>query len=204
MKGDSFMEISNYELIRRRFKETIQIKNTILNDESMINCINQLSLDICSIIEDGGKLLICGNGGSASDALHIAGELVGRFEKERRAYSAIALNSDVATITAIANDYGYEEVFSRQVEGLMQSKDLLIGISTSGNSVNIINAFNKAKKIGGKTALLSGRDGGKLKNLADYAIIVPSNVTAHIQESHLIIYHIMCEIIERTLVERDA
>lgn len=198
------MEISNYELIRRRFKETIQVKNHILDDENIINCINQLSLDICSIIENGGKNLICGNGGSVSDALHIAGELIGRFEKERRAYSAIALNSDVATITAIANDYGYEEIFSRQVKGLRQERDLLIGISTSGNSANIINVFYKAKEIGGKTALLSGRDGGKLKGIADYAIVVPSNVTACIQESHLVIYHIMCKIIERVLVERNA
>lgn len=182
------MGTNNCQIIRNRFRETIQVKNTILDDEAMINCIDSLSLEICSVIESGGKILTCGNGGSAADAMHIAGEIVGRFEKERRAYTAVALNSDVATMTAIANDYGYEEVFSRQVEGLMQANDLLIGISTSGNSVNIVNAFHKAKEIGGKTALLSGKDGGILKDLADYAIIVPSNVTARIQESHEVIY----------------
>jgi D-sedoheptulose 7-phosphate isomerase len=192
----------NEQLIRERFESSIETKKKIIDNDDMIRSIDELANTIANTIANGGKLLICGNGGSASDALHIAGEIVGRFQKERKSYAAIALNSDVATMTAIANDYGYDEVFSRQVEGLMNPDDILLGISTSGNSQNIIKAFEKAHEIGGKTALLSGRDGGKLKSISDFSIVVPSDVTARIQESHLLIYHIMCEIIENTLSEK--
>lgn len=186
-------------LIKERFNESIAVKEAVLTNEQIINTISSLADEISESIKSGGKLLICGNGGSAADALHIAGEILGRFQKERKGYAAVSLNADVATMTAIANDYGYEEVFARQVEGIMNPQDILLGISTSGNSKNVVRAFEKAHDIGGKTALLSGKDGGVLKNIADYAIIVPSKVTARIQESHLLIYHILCEIIEDNL-----
>lgn len=195
------LNMKKTDIVKTRLSESIAAKEQILNDENLIGEISRLAEDISNTIHNGGKLLICGNGGSASDALHIAGELVGRFQAERKGYAVIALNSNTAAMTAIANDYGYEWVFSRQVEALLTPKDILLGISTSGNSENIIKAFDKAHEIGGNTALLSGRDGGVLKNIADYCIIVPSDNTARIQENHMCIYHIICEIVEMKLCE---
>lgn len=192
------------ETIRTRIQESIAAKQSLLEDTELIATIDRLAKDVAASILRGGKLLICGNGGSASDALHIAGEILGRFQMERPGYAAVALNADVATMTAIANDYGYEYVFSRQVEGLMQKDDILLGISTSGNSANIVRAFEKAKEKGGRTALLSGKDGGKLKAMADYPIVVPAKVTARIQECHLCIYHILCELVEAQIVAQTA
>ena len=143
----------------------------------------------------------CGNGGSASDALHFAGEIIGRFQREREAWPAIVLNADVATMTAIANDYGYEEIFSRQAEGHCKPGDVFIGISTSGNSKNVIKAIRAAKKKGCKTAGLLGKEGGMIKDIVDYSIIIPCNVTARIQECHILLIHIICEIVERYLDE---
>ena len=187
-------------IICDRIRESIVEKQKILKDEAKICAIAEMSVEIVHALKAGGKLLICGNGGSAADSLHIAGEIVGRFQKERKAFSAISLNSDVATMTAIANDYGFEQVFSRQVEGLMTPRDVLLGISTSGNSKNVINAFEKAKEIGGKTMLLAGKGGGKLKDIADVSIIVPADVTARIQECHMVIYHTICELVEQGLL----
>ncbi|MDF2431398.1 MAG: D-sedoheptulose 7-phosphate isomerase [Mucilaginibacter sp.] len=151
---------------------------------------------ITSVIKAGNKVLLAGNGGSAADAQHIAAELSGRFVKERKALPGIALTVDTSALTAIANDYGYDHVFSRQVEGLAQPGDLFIGISTSGNSQGILNAFETAKKIGCKTLGLSGRDGGKMNGLCDLNIIVPSQVTARIQEMHILIGHILCKAVD--------
>ena len=186
-------------LVEERFLNSIHIKNEMMRDEETLVTIKKLAEEISRVIKKGGKILTCGNGGSASDSLHIVGELMGRFQKDRNGYSAIALNADVATMTAIAHDYGYDEVFSRQVEGLMKEGDIVLGISTSGNSSNVIKAFERAKELGGKTALLSGNDGGILKDLADYKIVVPSDVTARIQECHMLVYHILCEIVEDKL-----
>lgn len=193
------LDNSNLELVKKRLEESISVKQKILNDEEMIHIISELADEITEVLRNGGKILVCGNGGSASDALHIVGELVGKFQIERNGYSAIALNADVATMTALANDYGYDYVFSKQVEALMSNNDLLIGISTSGNSQNVVKAFEKAIEIGGRTALLSGKDGGKLKDMATYSIVVPSDITARIQEAHMCIYHIICEIVEKEL-----
>ena len=171
--------------IEREIVDSIEVKKEILKDKELLSTLATMANQIAASLKNNGKILICGNGGSASDALHIAGEIVGRFQKERNAYPAIALNSDVATMTAIANDYGYNQVFSRQVEGLMRPGDILLGISTSGNSKNVIKAVEKAHEIGGKAFLLTGKSGGKLKDVCDLKIIVPSNVTAHIQEAHI-------------------
>jgi D-sedoheptulose 7-phosphate isomerase len=151
---------------------------------------------IVTIIKNGSKVLIAGNGGSAADAQHIAAELSGRFVKERKALPGIALTTDTSAITSIANDYGYEYVFSRQLEALAQPGDLFIGISTSGNSEGILKAFQSAKKIGCKTLGLSGRNGGKMNGLCDLNIIVPSDVTARIQEMHILIGHILCKAVD--------
>lgn len=146
-----------------------------------------------SVLKSNCKVLIAGNGGSAADAQHIAAELSGRFVRDRRALPGIALTTDTSALTSIANDYGYDHVFSRQVEALGRVGDLFIGISTSGNSQGILNAFEAATKLGCKTLGLSGRDGGKMTGLCDLNIIVPSNVTARIQEMHILIGHILCK-----------
>lgn len=189
------------KLIKKRINESIIAKQAIVSNPDMIEKIEKISKEIAKTISNGGKLLICGNGGSASDSLHFAGEIVGRFQLERRAWPAIVLNADVATMTAIANDYGYEEVFSRQTEGLMTNKDILIGFSTSGNSKNVCQAMLKAKEIGGFTIGMLGDAGGEIYKLADCSIVVPSKVTARIQESHIMIVHIICEIVEKILTD---
>ena len=186
-------------LIKHNISDSIETKQRIMSDPDLLKEIGNLAALMAETIERGNKILVCGNGGSASDALHIVGEIVGRFQKERRGYPALALNADVATITAIANDYGYGQVFARQVEAMFCEGDLLIGISTSGNSLNIIHAFEKVHELSGKTALLSGGDGGKLRDKSDLCVIVPSKITARIQESHMCIYHILCEIVESRL-----
>jgi len=167
--------------------------------------INTLSGDIemactmmVSVLKSGNKVLLAGNGGSAADAQHIAAELSGRFVKERKALPGIALTVDTSALTSIANDYGYEYVFSRQVEAFAQPGDLFIGISTSGNSLGILNALESAKKLGCKTLGLSGRNGGKMNGLCDLNIIVPSDVTARIQEMHILIGHILCKAVDNS------
>lgn len=164
--------------------------------EQLIGDIEQACEMIISAIQSGNKVLTAGNGGSAADAQHIAAELSGRFVKHRKALPGIALTTDTSALTAIANDYGYDHVFSRQVEALAQPGDLFIGISTSGNSQGILNAFETATKFGCKTLGLSGRDGGKMNGICDLNIIVPSDVTARIQEMHILIGHILCKAVD--------
>jgi len=147
-------------------------------------------------LKKGGKVLIFGNGGSAADAQHIAAELSGRFKKERKALAGIALTTDTSALTAIGNDYGYEFVFSRQVEALCNKNDIVIGISTSGNSLNVIKAINSAKQIGAKAITLSGKTGGEMKNLGDVNIVIPSNDTPRIQEMHIMVGHMICALID--------
>ncbi|MGN6638616.1 MAG: D-sedoheptulose 7-phosphate isomerase [Mucilaginibacter sp.] len=149
-----------------------------------------------STLKKGNKVLLAGNGGSAADAQHIAAELSGRFVKERKALPGIALTTDTSALTSIANDYGYEYVFSRQVEALANPGDLFIGISTSGNSQGILNAFDTARKLDCTTLGLSGRNGGKMNGICDLNIIVPSEVTARIQEMHILIGHILCKAVD--------
>lgn len=150
-------------------------------------------------LEDKKKVYIFGNGGSASDAQHFAAELVGRFEKERNGYPVIALNTDSSTLTAISNDYGFEMVFAKQVDSICESGDLLIGITTSGNSKNIINAFSLAKKKSVSTIALTGNKGGEIKKFADLSVIVPSSRTCRIQECHIFILHFICELLDQKL-----
>lgn len=147
----------------------------------------------------GNKILICGNGGSAADAQHFAAELTGRYKTERRGLPGIALTTDTSALTAIGNDYGYDRVFDRQVEALSQKGDLLIGISTSGNSTNVINALKVAREMGCKTLGLTGRDGGAMNDLCDVNLVVPSDDTPRIQEMHILFEHTICQIIDNEL-----
>lgn len=187
------------KLIRQRIKESLELKQKILEDEKLIKEMNFLADKIRIAIRENHKLVVCGNGGSASDALHFAGEMVGRFQKERTAWPAVVLNADVASLTAIANDYGYENVFARQAQGQVMKGDVFIGISTSGNSVNVLKAIKVAEEKGAITAALLGKDGGKIKEFTKFPIIVPCNVTARIQECHIMLIHIICEIVENEL-----
>ena len=150
-------------------------------------------------LRQGGKVLFCGNGGSAADSQHLAAELTGRFIKDRRPLAAVALSTDTSALTCIANDYSFDEVFARQVAGLGRAGDLLIGISTSGNSRNVIRAVEEAQKLGMQSVGLLGRDGGQLRALCNHAIVVPHNVTARIQECHILIGHTLCGLIEQEL-----
>lgn len=183
-------------IIKEKIKESIAVKERILSDEILLAKIEEAAVRVREALASGNKILLCGNGGSASDALHIAGEFVGRFQKDRSAYPAIALNADVASMTSIANDFGYDHVYERAVEGYGKNGDVLIGISTSGNSGNVCLALDKAKDMGITTIAFSGMSGGKMVNKADIAIVVPGDVTARIQEAHIMIGHILCEIAE--------
>ena len=151
---------------------------------------------VTEALEAGSKILLFGNGGSAADAQHIAAELTGRYKIERKGLPAIALTTDTSALTAIANDYGYEQVFSRQVEALARPGDVVFGISTSGNSPNVIYALEKAKELGCKAIGLSGKGGGEMNNVCDLNIIVPSDDTARIQEMHILIGHILCQLVD--------
>jgi D-sedoheptulose 7-phosphate isomerase len=167
--------------------------------ESHTDSIVTAARVIESCLRDGGKILIFGNGGSAADAQHIAAEFVGRFERERAALPAIALTTDTSALTAIANDYGFEQVFARQVRALGRAGDVAVAISTSGNSPNILAAVDAASELGLKIIGLTGRDGGALAAACDVCLVVPSPDTARIQECHLTIEHIICETVERLL-----
>lgn len=186
-------------IIKERIRDSINIKEALLEDESLLNAVENAANEIAKAIGNENKIVICGNGGSASDALHFAGEIVGRYQKERNPWSAIALNADAATMTAIANDYGYDEVFARQAQGHVKQGDVFVGISTSGNSENVLKACRIAEEQGAVTIALLGRDGGKINGVADYPIIIPCNITARIQECHILLIHIICEIVEEKL-----
>ena len=190
-------------LIKQRISESIAVKQGLLGNESLLKIEENLANEIVNCISNGGKLVLCGNGGSASDALHFAGEIVGRFVKERKAWPAVVLNADVATLTAIANDYGYDDSFARQAQAHLTPNDIFIGISTSGNSENVLRAVNVAKQIGAKTAALLGKDGGKIGKLVDFPLIVPCNTTARVQESHILLIHILCELAEAKLADME-
>lgn len=182
-------------------KENIELHQAILYDEALINQIDLISQKMIQVIEAGKLVMICGNGGSASDAQHMAAELVGRFEKERRGLPAIDLTANGPIITSLGNDYDFHKVFSRQVESLGTEGDMLVGFSTSGNSKNVAEAFRYAKEKGIFTVGLLGRDGGILKELSDIPLIVPHQVTARIQEVHATIIHITCGIVEKYFAE---
>ena len=168
-----------------------------LENGSYIKEIELVGLKMIETLNNGGKIILAGNGGSAADAQHFAGEIVGRFTMERNSLPAMSLCVDPSVVTCIANDYGYEEVFARQIDGVGKSGDLFVGISTSGNSENIIRAVNKCKEKRITTVGLLGKNGGKLQGICDYALTVPSNNTPRIQEVHTLSVHLLCEMIEK-------
>lgn len=177
--------------------DSIHIKEQLL--QTQIDKIIKAAKLIIIALRSGGKVLIFGNGGSAADAQHIAAEFVGRFQKERKGLPAIALNTNTSVLTALSNDYSYEIVFSRQIEALAQPSDVVIGISTSGRAKNVLSAIKKAKEMGVKTICFSGAGGGELAKCADICLVMPSSVTARIQEAHITIGHIICELVEDEL-----
>jgi D-sedoheptulose 7-phosphate isomerase len=182
------------ETLLQQVDEAAALKHRFFEAE-MDRVLSQAA-DMAERLRRGCKILVCGNGGSAADAQHFAAELSGRYLKERRALAGLALTTDTSALTAIGNDYGFDRVFSRQVEALGRPGDLLVGISTSGNSPNVILAVEAAKALGMRTLGLLGRDGGKLLPLVDEALVVPSPVTARIQEVHQMVYHFWCEALD--------
>jgi D-sedoheptulose 7-phosphate isomerase len=185
--------------IQDQIKQSFETKQAIYENQELLNVIADVAKACVEVYKNNKKTILAGNGGSAADAQHIAAELVGRYGFDRPSIPSLALTTDTSNLTAIGNDYGYDAVFSRQLEGMGVSGDLFIGISTSGNSKNVINAFEVAKKKDITTVALVGRDGGEMAKLADFAIVVPSNATPRIQESHILIGHIICDIIEKEL-----
>jgi len=181
-------------LLESSLREHLEAIQSLL--DSKLPEIEQAGLLICETLRAGNKVLLCGNGGSAADAQHIAAELVGRYEQERRSFPAISLTTDTSALTALSNDYGYEEVFARQVRGLAVAGDVLIAISTSGRSPNVIKAAEKAKALGCKVIGLSGCSGEPLASLCDMAIVVPSERTSRVQEAHITIGHLWCEMVD--------
>lgn len=183
--------------IARIFEDCIFIQHAMAKNN--VNEIKHMAELIIGAYKKGGKLILLGNGGSAADAQHIACEMVGQFKLKRKAFPAIALTTNTSTLTAIANDYGYSAVFSRQVEALVTGKDIVIGISTSGDSPSVVKAIEAAKIKGAKTIGLTGGDGGRLAKVADFTLRVPSDSTPRIQEMHITIGHIVCEMVEKEL-----
>ncbi|WP_297446045.1 D-sedoheptulose 7-phosphate isomerase [Desulfurobacterium sp.] len=188
------------ELIYYSFLESADLKRNFIEENK-----EYLFLIFSKVVErirNGGKILLCGNGGSAADSQHIAAELVGRFLLDRRALPAVALTTDTSILTAVGNDFGFDAIFERQVEALGNENDVLIGISTSGNSENVIRAVMKAKEKGILTVGVLGKDGGRLKDLVDYPVVVKSFSTPRIQEVHITIGHVLCDFIEKSLFSR--
>ena len=182
--------------IKESIKQSIEVKQKLLSDKKLLDAIRKVA-DICvSSLKNDGKVLFCGNGGSAADAQHLSAELSGRFYYDREPLFAEALHVNTSYITAVANDYSYDEIYARLVKAKGKKKDVLIGISTSGNSENIIRAFKKAKEIGMTTVGMTGLTGGKMKEFSDVLINIPSEDTPRIQESHILAGHIFCELIE--------
>ncbi len=175
--------------------ESIQTKEKLL-EKKYLDIISNIGNVTIDALKNGKKIIVAGNGGSAADAQHFSAELAGKFVKERKGLPSIALTTNTSNITAIGNDYGYDFVFSRQLEALGQAGDIFFGISTSGNSKNIIEAMEKAKKINIMTVGLLGNNGGAIKDVSDIALIIPSSITARIQECHIMVIHIICKMID--------
>jgi D-sedoheptulose 7-phosphate isomerase len=170
-----------------------------LMERDMAPLIAEMGSLISAALTNGNKLLVMGNGGSAADSQHFVAEIVGRFKMERKALPAIALSTDTSILTAIGNDYGFESIFSRQVEALAKPGDIVVGLSTSGNSPNVLKALNAAREQGCRTIGLLGKDGGNIKAICDLALVVPSTDTPRIQEGHITIIHIVCDLVEKAL-----
>jgi|SRR5665811_263689 len=183
--------------IAEQLRASSDVKLAVM--ESQIGIIVQIADAICQSLKAGGKAIFFGNGGSAADAQHLASELVGRYKIERPAMNALALTTDTSLITALSNDYDFDQIFVRQVQGMTKSSDVVIGITTSGKSVNVLNALIEASKLGAKTVCFSGMDGGPCADTADISLVVPSNDVPRIQEAHITVGHIICHLVEEEM-----
>lgn len=188
------------EKIRRAFEESIQVKENFINEKT-IEKILDVAKTIANAFNDGYKLILFGNGGSATDASHIAAEFVNRFKRERPGLPAIALNTDMAVITSIANDYDFSDIFAKQLRALSEEGDVVIGISTSGNSPNVLKAMEVARKKKLTTVFFTGSKGEKVASRATFSFVVPSDNTPRIQETHIVLGHVLCQMVEEILFE---
>jgi D-sedoheptulose 7-phosphate isomerase len=189
--------MKSYNYIYEQIKESIEVKSKIYNNEQIVDLINSVVKKTIEAYQKNKKILIAGNGGSAADSQHFAAELIGRFKFERQSLNAIALSTDTSIITSIGNDYSFSQIFSRQIESQGNAGDIFFAISTSGNSDNILKALEQSKKNKMFSVGLTGQSGGKMKELCDICICIPSNDTARIQESHILIEHIICSEVEK-------
>jgi D-sedoheptulose 7-phosphate isomerase len=185
--------------IKQIIADSIEVKQSLLANEQLLTTINDIVHTVTLAFENGFKVQFCGNGGSAADAQHLAAEFSGRFYKNRRALPSDALHCNSSYLTAVANDYSYDEIYARLVDGTMVKGDVLIGLSTSGNSANIVKAFEVAQAKGITTIGFTGATGGAMKNLSNHLINIPSTITPRIQESHILVGHIMCELVEQQI-----
>ena len=184
------------DTITRSISDSIAAKQAMLNNPELLQTIQQVADTMITALRNGNRVLWCGNGGSAADAQHLAAELSGRFYYDRPPLNSEALHCNTSYLTAVANDYGYELIYSRMIDGACKKGDVLVGISTSGNSKNILNAFRKAKELGVVTVAMTGKTGGEMRQESDFLLNVPSMDTPRIQESHIMLGHIICEIVE--------
>lgn len=191
------------DTIIRSITESIATKQAILANQPLLDTIQSVANAMVKALKDGKRILWCGNGGSAADAQHLAAELSGRFYYDRPPLNSEAMHCNTSYLTAVANDYGYDLIYARMIDGACKPGDVLVGISTSGNSTNICNAFRKAKELGVITVAMTGETGGKMKEMADYLLNVPSTDTPRIQESHIMIGHIICEIVEAKMFPKS-
>src|ERR1700691_4657913 len=192
------------ESVRKSIEASIAVKEQLLNDADLIATVSRVTEILVDSLRQGNKVLLFGNGGSAADAQHIAAEFVGRFAFDRPALPALALSVNTSCVTAIGNDYGFDLVFSRQIEALARPGDMAIGISTSGNSSNVLHGLSAAREKGLRTVAFTSCTGGKLKNVVDYCICAPSNDTPRIQECHILIGHIISELVEETIFHEQS
>ena len=186
------------EKIKKIITSSIAVKQSILNDEKLLDTLQQVSLEMVKTLKLGGRIYFCGNGGSAADAQHLAAEFSGRFNIDRQALPAEALHCNTSYLTAVANDYSYDVVYARLVQGIANEGDFVVGLSTSGNSANIVKAFEVARDKKVITVGFTGKEGGKMRSLSNYLLNVPSTDTPRIQESHIMLGHIICQLVEES------
>jgi len=199
-----FLILTYMEKIKKIIQASIDTKQEILQNEELLSVIEKIIDAICNAFKTGNRVYFCGNGGSAADAQHLAAEFSGRFYTDRKALPAEALHCNTSYLTAVANDYGYDVVYSRMIDGIGKKGDVLVGLSTSGNSVNIIRAFETAKEKGMTTVAFTGMTGGQMKSVSDFLINIPSTDTPRIQECHITIGHIICQLVEEKIYPRSA
>ncbi len=195
--------MNNNQFIQSKLQESIRLKTEVMNNQILINSVASISEEIIKAYQSGNKVIWCGNGGSAADAQHLAAELSGRFYYDRPPLFSEALHVNTSYITAVANDYSYDEIYSRLVKAMCKKGDILIGLSTSGNSGNVVKAFVTAREMGVKTVGFTGETGGKMKEFSDFLVNIPSKDTPRIQECHMLLGHTLCEITEINLFPKN-